>query len=55
MLGRGEADGSTELRIDEAPKLLYFKHEERPLLVHPSKLVLGRTQPDELNRRQRSS
>ncbi|HET9037955.1 MAG TPA: tRNA pseudouridine(13) synthase TruD, partial [Myxococcaceae bacterium] len=38
------------LRIAGAERLLFFKHEERPLLVHPSKLVLGRTQRDELNR-----
>lgn len=38
------------LRIKEAPKLLYFKHEERPILVRPHKLVIGRTQPDELNK-----
>src|SRR5581483_5745755 len=30
--------------------LLWFKHEERPLLVYPHKLIIGRTQPDELNR-----
>jgi tRNA pseudouridine13 synthase len=39
-----------QLRIAGAERLLFFKHEERPLLVHPSKLVLGRTQRDELNR-----
>ncbi|MGV3620205.1 MAG: tRNA pseudouridine(13) synthase TruD [Archangium sp.] len=39
-----------DLRIEEAPKLLYFKHEERPLLVHPGKLVVGKPRPDELNR-----
>ena len=39
-----------QLRIPGAERLLYFKHEERPILVHPSKLVLGRTQADELNR-----
>lgn len=38
------------LRIEAAPKLLYFKHEERPLLVHPGKLVIGKPRPDELNR-----
>ncbi len=38
------------LRIPEAERLLYFKHEERPLLVQPQKLVLGRVAPDELNR-----
>jgi len=39
-----------QLRIVGAERLLYFKHEERAVLVQPSKLVLGRTQPDELNR-----
>lgn len=39
-----------QLRIEEAPKLLYFKHEERPLLVRPGKLVIGKPRPDELNR-----
>jgi tRNA pseudouridine13 synthase len=39
-----------QLKIDAAPKLLWFKHEERPLLYYPQKLVVGRTMPDELNR-----
>jgi len=39
-----------QLRIPGAERLLYFKHEERDVLVQPSKLVLGRTQADELNR-----
>jgi tRNA pseudouridine13 synthase len=38
------------LRIAQAPQLLFFKHEERPILVYPEKLVIGRVQPDELNR-----
>lgn len=38
-----------QLTIEEAPKLLFFKHEERPVLVYPHKLVLGRPQEDELN------
>ncbi len=38
------------LRISEAPRLLYFKHEERKLLVVPQKLVIGKTRPDEMNR-----
>ncbi|MFZ5468805.1 MAG: tRNA pseudouridine(13) synthase TruD [Myxococcota bacterium] len=38
------------LRVKEAPRLLYFKHEERPVLVYPQKLVLGKMRPDELNR-----
>ena len=38
------------LRIAQAPKLLFFKHEERPILVYPEKLVVGRAQRDELNR-----
>jgi tRNA pseudouridine13 synthase len=39
-----------QLRIVGAERMLYFKHEERSVLVQPSKLVLGRTQADELNR-----
>lgn len=39
-----------DLRIELAPKLLYFRHEERPLVVHPGKLVIGKTRPDEINR-----
>lgn len=39
-----------QLRIEEAPRLLFFKSEERPLLAFPHKLVVGRTQKDELNR-----
>ncbi|QSQ25861.1 tRNA pseudouridine(13) synthase TruD [Pyxidicoccus parkwayensis] len=40
----------SDLRIEEEPRRLFFKHEERPLLVFPHKLVIGRTQDDELNR-----
>ncbi len=39
-----------DLRVAGAPRLLYFKHEERPVLIYPDKLVLGRAQRDELNR-----
>jgi tRNA pseudouridine13 synthase len=39
-----------DLRIEESPKLLFFKHEERPFLVVPQKLVVGRQKPDEMNR-----
>jgi tRNA pseudouridine13 synthase len=39
-----------DLRIEEEPRRLYFKHEERPLLVFPHKLVIGRTQADDINR-----
>jgi tRNA pseudouridine13 synthase len=49
VLGK-EKLGLDQLRVAGAERLLYFRHEERPVLVHPSKLVLGRTQPDELNR-----
>lgn len=38
-----------QLRVPDT-RLLYFRHEERPLLVFPQKLVLGRPEPDELNR-----
>ncbi|XXF74935.1 tRNA pseudouridine(13) synthase TruD [Myxococcaceae bacterium GXIMD 01537] len=39
-----------DLRIEEAPKMLFFKHEERPVLSFPHKLVLGKPRPDEVNR-----
>lgn len=39
-----------QLVVKEAPRLLYFKHEERPLLIQPQKLVIGRAGKDELNR-----
>jgi tRNA pseudouridine13 synthase len=39
-----------KLTVPGAEKLLFFKHEERPVLVYPHKLVLGRTQRDELNK-----
>lgn len=39
-----------DLRIPEAKGRLFFKHEERPLIVHPGKLVIGKPRPDELNR-----
>jgi tRNA pseudouridine13 synthase len=39
-----------QLRIEEAPRMLYFKSEERPVLVFPQKLVVGRTQRDEINK-----
>ncbi len=38
-----------DLRIEEAARMLFFKHEERPVLVWPDKLVLGRPLRDELN------
>ncbi len=49
VLGREKLE-LKDLRIAESPKLLFFKHEERPVLVFPHKLVLGRPQRDELNR-----
>jgi tRNA pseudouridine13 synthase len=39
-----------DLRIEEASRMLFFKSEQRPLLVFPQKLVIGRTQRDELNK-----
>jgi tRNA pseudouridine13 synthase len=39
----------SSLRIPGAPSLLFFKAEERPILIHPEKLVIGRVQSDELN------
>jgi tRNA pseudouridine13 synthase len=49
VLGR-EKLSLADLRIKEAPRLLYFKHELRPVLVYPKKLVIGKPRPDELNR-----
>lgn len=48
VLGR-EKMPLQSLRIAEAPKLLYFKHEERPVLVTPAKLVVGKPRFDDLN------
>ena len=39
-----------DLRIEKAAHQLFFKHEERPVIVFPEKLVLGRPAADELNR-----
>jgi tRNA pseudouridine13 synthase len=39
-----------DLAIPDARKLLFFKSEERPLLVHPQKLLIGQPSHDELNR-----
>lgn len=49
VLGR-EKLSLEQLRIKEAPRLLFFKSEERPVLVFPQKLVIGRPQRDELNK-----
>lgn len=49
VLGREKLKLS-DLRIEEAPQMLFFKHEERNVLVTPQKLVLGRPGRDELNR-----
>ncbi|HYH97415.1 tRNA pseudouridine(13) synthase TruD, partial [Hyalangium sp.] len=48
-LGR-EKIALKDLVIPEARRMLYFKHEERPVLAFPHKLVLGRPMPDEVNR-----
>ena len=48
VLGK-EKIALSALRIEQAPKMLYFKHEERDVLVYPQKLVLGRPGRDELN------
>ncbi len=37
------------LRVPGAPQI-HFDHEERPLLVHPGKLVVGEAREDEMNR-----
>ncbi|QRK06762.1 tRNA pseudouridine(13) synthase TruD [Archangium violaceum] len=49
VLGR-EKLSLSDLRVEEAPRMLYFKHEERPTIVVPHKLVIGRVQNDDLNR-----
>ncbi|MBU8894629.1 tRNA pseudouridine(13) synthase TruD [Corallococcus sp. M34] len=49
VLGR-EKLALKDLSIEETPRMLYFKSEERPLLMFPHKLVVGRTQNDEVNR-----
>ncbi len=49
VLGR-EKIALKDLVIQEARRMLFFKHEQRPVLVFPHKLVLGRPQRDELNR-----
>ncbi len=41
-----------QLQVKEARKMLFFKHEERPILVYPKKLVVGDAAPDELNKPQ---
>jgi tRNA pseudouridine13 synthase len=38
-----------DLRVKDAPQI-HFDPEERPLLVHPGKLVVGEARQDELNR-----
>lgn len=47
--------GKEKLTLDKlvvpgAERRLFFKHEERPLLVFPYKLIVGKPRPDELNR-----
>jgi tRNA pseudouridine13 synthase len=39
-----------QLRIEGTGRLLFFKHEERPVLIYPHKLVVGKSSPDELNK-----
>jgi tRNA pseudouridine13 synthase len=38
-----------DLRVKDAPQI-HFDAEERPLVVHPGKLVVGEARKDELNR-----
>jgi tRNA pseudouridine13 synthase len=38
-----------DLKIPQVKGKLFFKHEERPLLVFPYKLVVGKVREDELN------
>jgi tRNA pseudouridine13 synthase len=46
-----EREGQTlaDLRVKDTPQI-HFDAEERPLLVHPGKLVIGEARKDELNR-----
>jgi tRNA pseudouridine13 synthase len=44
-----EKTALTGLRVPDSPEL-FFKHEERPLLVFPGKLVAGKAGPDALHR-----
>ncbi len=48
-LGR-EKLALSALKIEQPRNLLFFKHEERPVLVYARKLVVGRPSPDPLNR-----
>ena len=47
VLGREHLQVS-DLRVPGVPQL-FFKHEERPLLIYPGKLVIGKPGPDEMN------
>jgi len=38
-----------DLRIKGASQQLFFRHEDRQVLIHPEKLVLGKPSVDELN------
>ncbi|NBD11033.1 MULTISPECIES: tRNA pseudouridine(13) synthase TruD [Corallococcus] len=49
VLGR-EKLKLADLRIKGAERMLYFKEEQRPLVMFPHKLVVGRTQNDDVNR-----
>ena len=44
-----EGQTLADLRVPDAPQI-HFDPEERPLLVHPGKLVVGEARQDELNR-----
>jgi tRNA pseudouridine13 synthase len=48
VLGR-EKLSLDRLRIPETPEI-FFRHEERPILVYPGKLMVGPGRPDEENR-----
>lgn len=37
-----------ELKVPGVPQL-FFRHEERPVLIYPGKLVIGKTTSDEMN------
>jgi tRNA pseudouridine13 synthase len=44
-----EGQALADLRVKDTPRI-HFDAEERPLLVHPGKLVVGEARQDELNR-----
>jgi len=48
VLGR-EKLSVAQLQVPETPEI-FFRHEERPVLVYPGRLMIGSAHPDEMNR-----